>query len=70
MVWEVINEVLFTSVLSGRRRPNSHVETFNEWVSDFNLIDLPLQQVEYTWSNTCGYLLGVSTYAFDFHFVF
>lgn len=45
------NEVLFTSDRSGRRRPNPHMETFKEWVSDFNLIDLTLQQGDHTWSN-------------------
>lgn len=49
-----INEVLLQLEKSGRRRPTHHMVNFNEWVSGFKLIELPLKQIDYTWSNQGG----------------
>lgn len=45
------NEVLYRMDKNGRTGSTSQITNFNNWVSDFALLDIPLQNIQYTWSN-------------------
>lgn len=45
------NEILFSSDRNGDSRINRYTQCFHDWISEFSLIDLPLMNVQHTWSN-------------------
>lgn len=60
------NEILYSSDRKGSTTVNFHSERFHRWVLDFSLIDIPLTNLQHTWSN---FLLNASCSKVDRIFI-
>lgn len=45
------NEILFPSDRKGNSRTNKNLKCFHDWIAEFSLLDLPLTNLQHTWSN-------------------
>lgn len=45
------NEILFSTDRNRTSARHHRSNSFHEWISDFSLIDLPLPNLQHTWSN-------------------
>lgn len=45
------NEILYSLDKNGRNTSAAQMNKFIEWVSDFGLVDVPLQHTTFTWTN-------------------
>lgn len=45
------NEILFPSDRKGQSRITRNSKCFHDWIAEFALIDLPLPNLQHTWSN-------------------
>lgn len=44
------NEVLYSADRNGKRGSNAQKRNFHDWISEFGLIDIPINNIQFTWS--------------------